>query len=247
MDQVQAASQRLADGLANDVAAAWDSFESGGLSRREFEAVVVVLVARANQVGVQLADIGVTTEMIRQIRQPARPLGLAPTPVQVDTARIAADVDRILDATPITVSPEDLSSSRRVRLADWSRTEPLLTVASTVQVAMAERGANGWVRQTDSDPCPLCVAWADGVVRSPSTRMKRHNGCACIQRPVFGSEVSVDRESVARLFDDDLADASAAQNPGQMVQDLITGIQADIADPTRPRRQYDTAGGFTFI
>lgn len=187
MDQVQAASLRLADALGADVAAAWDSFESGVLSRREFEAVVVSLVARANQAGVQLADIGVTTEMVRQTRLPASPLGLRPTAVQVDVDRMIADIDRIVTGSPETVAPEDLSASRRSRLAEWSRSEPLLTVASSVQVAMAERGASGWVRQTDADPCRLCAGWADGVVRSPGTRMKRHNGCACIQRPVFST------------------------------------------------------------
>lgn len=187
MDQVQAASLRLADALGSDVANAWDAYSAGDLSRRQFEAVVVALVARANQVGVQLADIGITTEMVRQLRRPAAPLGLRPSAVQVDQRRITADIDRIIDASPITVAPEDLSASRRLRLSEWARSEPLLTVASSVQVAMARRGANGWVRQTDSDPCRLCIGWADGVVRSPGTRMKRHNGCACIQRPVFST------------------------------------------------------------
>lgn len=231
MDQVQAASLRLADAVAADVARAWDAHLSGDLSRRQFEAAIVALVARANQVGVQLADVGVTAEMVRQLRIPASPLGLRPTAVQVDPHRITDDVQRIIAAEPETVAAEDLASSRRDRLADWSRTEPLLTVASSVQVAMVERGANGWVRQTDADPCRLCVGWADGVVRSPGTRMKRHNGCACIQVPVFSTSVTSEREQVSRLSDAELAAIAAEQNPGQAVQDLIAGIQADIARP----------------
>jgi len=183
MEQVQTSTLRLADGLRDRLARLWASYEADRLALADFRSLAAVAVAQANQAGVQLADIGLAAEVTRQIRRPTAPLGLRPTPVQTDQRRILRDVDRIIESVPATV--ENLSASRGTRLGDWGRTEPLLTVATAVQTGMTRRGAEGWVRQVDADPCPLCVQLDDGVVRSTSVRMARHPGCGCVQSPIF--------------------------------------------------------------
>lgn len=154
--------------------ALWALVEAGDLTVPRFRALGASLIAQANQAGVQLADMGLTAEVTRQLRRPTAPLGLRPTPVQVDRDRIAGGIDRII------AEPDPKGA-----LARLGRSEPLLTVAATVQTAMVRRGATGWTRQLDNDPCKVCSGWADGVVRSTGTRMARHVGCGCIQQPVF--------------------------------------------------------------
>jgi hypothetical protein len=106
--------------------------------------------------------------------------------VQLDQSRIAANLDSVLAERPDIASTDELlAESRKVRLSALARSEPLLTVAATVQVGMVRHGARGWVRMTDADPCKLCVGWSDGRVRATSVRMARHNGCACMAAPVF--------------------------------------------------------------
>lgn len=186
MNRTQAASRRLADRTAARVAELWAMAETGQITPTEFRRLAGIAVASANAQGVTLADLGITAELIRQRRRAARPLGLRPTAAQLNQSRIARDIDRILDEIPaIADTPELLSESRRGRLASWAASEPLLTVAMTVGVAMVARGAKGWTRQLVGDNCPMCIAWADGVTRQPGTRMARHPGCDCIQAPTF--------------------------------------------------------------
>lgn len=186
MNQTQTVSRRLADRTAARVAELWAMADAGEISPSEFRRLAAIAVASANAQGVTLADLGITAELIRQRRSAARPLGLRPTATQLDQRRIVRDIDRILETNPaIADTPELLAESRRGRLASWAASEPLLTVATTVGVAMVARGAKGWTRQLVGDNCPKCIDWADGVVRAPGTRMARHPGCDCIQAPTF--------------------------------------------------------------
>lgn len=186
MELVQQASQRLADDTASRVVALWAVVEAGGLSEAEFSPLAAALIATANAAGVTLADLGLTAEVTRQLRAPASPLGLLPDRVQTDQARIVAGLDSVIAEQPIGAdTPDALAESRRARLARFARSEPLITVATAVQAGMRARGAAGWTRQTAGKSCELCTGWADGMVRSPSVQMARHNGCDCIQSPIF--------------------------------------------------------------
>jgi hypothetical protein len=187
VEQTQAASLRLADRAERRITGLWQLHLRGQLTRAEFRAIAAASVAEANTAGVGLADIGVAAEATRALRQPVGPLGLSPTAVQVDQSRIAGDIDRIVDDRPVTVPADQLSESRNERLRRLARSEPLLTVAASVQTAMSGQGADGWTRRLDNDPCPACVGWADGVVRPVGTRMARHLGCACIQQPTWSA------------------------------------------------------------
>lgn len=154
--------------------ALWATVEAGDMTIARFRSLGASLIATANQSGVQLADIGLTAEITRQLGRPSSPIGLRATAVQVDRERIGSAIDGI-------VATQDPVPSLR----SLARSEPFLTVATAVQAGMQRRGASGWTRGLSGGSCPLCTGWADGVVRSADTRMVRHHGCDCIQTPVF--------------------------------------------------------------
>lgn len=173
MQQVQTAARRLADRTSAEILALWAQLEAEEITPARFRSAAVVVIAQANAAGVTLADLGLAAEVARQLGRAARPLGLSDA-VAVDQARIGAGVDQAAsgDSPPAALD----------RLA---RSEPLLTVANGVQLAMVAHGAAGWTRMLTGTSCPLCTGWADGVVRPAQTRMARHVGCDCIQAPVF--------------------------------------------------------------
>src|SRR5690606_41879062 len=109
-------------------------------------------------------------------RPPAPPLGLRPTPAQVAPRWLRAEIVRSLPR-----HPDDSPASG---LTAWARSEPLVTVATAMQLALRLRGA-WWVRSLTGSSCPLCTRWADGRARPPTVRMGRHRGCDCLQQPVF--------------------------------------------------------------
>lgn len=176
MEQAHRANNRLADTTANQVGTVWAQVEQGDLDLGGFRAAAPVIVARANTRGVALADLIIASEATRQLRRPVPPLGLRPTRAQVDQERMRAEIDRILD-----LHPDDSPASG---LTEWARSEPLVTVATAMQLGLRLRGA-WWVRSLTGTSCPLCTGWADGRARPPTVRMGRHRGCDCLQQPVF--------------------------------------------------------------
>lgn len=185
MQRVQTAADRIVNQATRNVETLWRRHEAGTITLDRFRALAAAVLVRANARGVSVADLGLSRELTRNLGRPVRPLGLRPTPEQLDQRRVRDALDTVITGNLDTISdPVEVAESRRRRLAQVARSEPLLTVAATVQVGMQRRNLPGWVRQVDADPCPKCVAWADGVVRPAGTRMARHNGCACIQRPV---------------------------------------------------------------
>lgn len=186
MELVQAVAGRLAERTAAGVVALWEQVESGALTEERFRSLASAMIATANAAGVTLADLGLSAEVTRQTGVSSRPLGLRPDRVQADQARIAAGLDSVLAEQPSRAdTPDALAESRRARLSQFARSEPLLTVATAVQTGMARHGASGWVRQTSGKSCPLCVNWDDGVVRPTTVRMARHPGCDCVPAPTW--------------------------------------------------------------
>lgn len=174
MERTQQASNRLADRTRAEILGLWAQVVAGTLTTSRFRTRAAAVVARANTAGVQLADIGLAAEITRQLRRPTPPLGLRPNRTQVDQSRMARDIDRLTTLDDPTDS-----------LGQWARSEPLLTVATAVQVGMQRRGIERWTRGLSGASCPLCTGWADGVARPTSVRMVRHPGCDCIQQPVL--------------------------------------------------------------
>lgn len=178
VERLQATSLRLADRTGAAVAALYGS--------SDFDTLAAALVVRANVRAAQLADLALVAEYRRQLRQAVAPLGLAPDELQIDEDRILAALTATLDDDPIDLTDDaELAASRRARLTQVARAEPLVTVSTAMHAAMSERKVPGWVRLPDSNPCPACSRWADGVVRPSTVRMARHRGCACIQQPVL--------------------------------------------------------------
>lgn len=175
MERTQQAARRLAEHTSEQIRRLWAAHKAGDLTLDQFRTQAAALVAVANTAGVQLADLGVAAEATLQLQRVTPPLGLTPTPVQIDQDRIAADIDRI------TSRNDDPTGE----LGDWARSEPLLTVATAVQAAMVAREVAGWTRVLSGGSCPLCVRWGDGVTRPVTVRMARHPGCDCIQQPQF--------------------------------------------------------------
>ena len=181
MERTQATSLALADRTSAQVGALWDRV-GDGLTVPQFQRLAAQVIVQANAQGVALIDLGLTAEVLRQLGRITPPLGLRPTADQIDTERISGRIGELLDQD---VKTTDLAASQRLRLEYLAHSEPLLTVAVTMQAAMAAHGAKGWTRALDDKPCPACVSLADGVVRPTGTTMRRHPNCGCMQAPVF--------------------------------------------------------------
>lgn len=159
-------------------------FSSGEIDRRSFEAATAIVIARARQRGVTLADLALTADIIRHGGRLEAPLAIEAPDSDLD--RLQTSIATVLDEDIASVeTPEDLMASQRLRLGRLARDSTAEAAVFGMTTAMVQRSVPGWVRETDPDPCPVCRGLADGVVRSPRVVMKRHAGCACVQRPVF--------------------------------------------------------------
>lgn len=186
MSRFHDAAVRLAAATADEVAALWQRHVAGSLSERQLIALAARAIAGANRRAVTVADLGIATQVIEQLRRPVPMLGLVATERDLDQTRLADAVGVVLvEEVESAGSPDALASSRENRLIRLARDEPLKVLATAAGVAMVERGVEGWVRETDANPCKLCTGWADGVVRSPAVPMNRHTGCSCVPRTVI--------------------------------------------------------------
>ncbi len=186
MTILRARAGALATATEADVARLWQLRLVAGLSESRFLRFVGLAIVRANVAATSLADLVLTALVIRHLRQPVSPLGLVPTPAQIDVERLseAARTVLVTDVASIDTA-EGLEESRARRLRRLARAEPLGTAQDSLQRAMAQRELAGWLRSTGPDPCERCRGWADGQVRAPTVAMKRHPGCTCEQVPQF--------------------------------------------------------------
>ena len=168
---------QLGDRADARIRALWQAHEQGRIGRDEFVDLAAVLIAQHRNRAVSAADVAVAVEIARQMGQPVTPVGLAAAD---DTDRLSRSVTTVL-ADDVEFDGDDLTRSRSDRLARLSRAETLKAGVVATQAAWLLQGpSDGWRRQTDRDPCPICVNWADGVVRPWTIRMARHTNCACI-------------------------------------------------------------------
>jgi hypothetical protein len=178
MNRFDRTVRRLTEMSRREVLSLLAQFEAGEIDRREFEASVALVIAQNQVRAAKIADIGMAAMVSEQLKMLVSPLGLPAD--RVDQARMVRAVGTILAFDPKTV---DLTVSRQLRFGRLAVAEPAAQLQDTMHRAMAGHGVTGWVRQTDSDPCPLCTELADGVVRSFRSKMSRHEGCVCIPRP----------------------------------------------------------------
>lgn len=125
------------------------------------------------------ATVAVDVSVAKQAGKEGRP-----------TVKPFSDRVRLRGAVEQTATDKDGKAEdpekRRMRVKRIAKSEPHSTAQDTMPEAMQRHGFRGWIRVPNKDACPLCRRWADGKPRSPKTRMVRHPGCTCIQRPVSG-------------------------------------------------------------
>lgn len=167
------ALKRLTREAQRDVLRLLGRYEEGGISKRQFEAAVAVAISRSQVRGARLGDASMASLL------GTAPIGLEAS--RVDQRRMVRAVRTILGSDLVS---EDVRLSRQARFERLARAEPAAQVQDTMQDSMQRNGVERWVRRTDAEPCPLCTDLADGIARSASVRMTRHEGCLCHPMPV---------------------------------------------------------------
>lgn len=184
MSKLRDATFRLATQTERQLTTAFDRYARGDISRSSFELVAAQLLAGARARGVALADLSLTADHMRALRRTLSPVGLMPP--EDDFDRLRGSFKSVLDEeVDYAGDIATLRGSQRLRIQRLGRDSAAEIVPWALHLLMNERGAAGWTRETDRDPCTVCRNLADGIVRSPAVVMKRHTGCMCVQRTVF--------------------------------------------------------------
>lgn len=175
---------RLVDRTEKEITALFGRWQRGEISEDQFEVLGATVLARARARGVTLADLGLSV-LISQQLGPTSPIGFQlPDDEQL---RLRKSVRSVLDLRPDSAgNPEQLTTSRLTRMQRLARdTSAEAVIYAASQIMQRREVQGGWVRETDSQPCVMCMSLADGVVRSWSVQMKRHTGCTCFPAPSF--------------------------------------------------------------
>ena len=160
----------------------WDLHEAGVVDRDEFVEAAAAVIAVGNEQAVSAADVELAVQLA--VDDDVDPVGVDRPAGDVD--RLMLSVGTVLAADVVTAdTAEQMSESRAARLGRLSAAEPLAAGQDGFMAAMAARAVPGWIRVTDSDPCPLCQTLSDGRVRPPTVPFVRHPGCTCMQQPVL--------------------------------------------------------------
>ena len=158
---------RLADRVATQVAAAYDSWQAGGITEEQFRAVVEAYLAAADNRATALADVALAMTLTAQRRQAVAPLGLTPPP---------------LDHGP-RIGELVAAGAVVEKWRSYGRGSTLARAQDAYADAMVERGVPAWTRVLNAGACELCQDLA-GEVLPGSARMYHHDGCGCTQRPI---------------------------------------------------------------
>lgn len=148
----------------------WDRREAGDLTAEQFIALATAVAVRVNARAAVFADVALAADLTARTGSAVPALGLFPDP---------GDADR-LDGALRTLLDDGPTRDRVTRLA---RNEPLSSAAEARHDGIARSiHTEGWTRQTDADPCKLCIDLT-GPVLPKYARMARHTGCSCVQIP----------------------------------------------------------------
>lgn len=172
LEEVAASSQ-------DDLQELLERFKDGDLTGAEFVAAATAATVKANARAAVFADVALAADLTARSGSAVAPIGLGPDPG--DAARLGKSFATLLDE----LDPGPLTQSDIDRIRRLAREEPLATAARSRGEGIARsRLVEGWTRQLDRDPCPLCIDWA-GPVLPPSARMARHTSCSCVQIPAM--------------------------------------------------------------
>lgn len=163
---------RLAQRVADQLAALHARYEAGTLTREEFVALAVPFLDAARARAVALADVALAAELSRLRRQIVNPLGIEPPPADVEGA--VAD----------TLDSDQYRLDALAAVAVLARAVTLQTAQEATHEAMVEHGVEVWVRDLNAGACELCVDLASQGEAPITVQMHQHKGCGCAQRPV---------------------------------------------------------------
>lgn len=146
-----------------------------------FTASLAAVIAGYNARAAALAETAFAAEATVALQTAVPVLGL---PVVDDLDRLTKSATTVLDTARASEVPEKI-------VGRLGRAEPLNTAARTYSDTIRESPlTEGWVRQTDADPCTLCVWWSrSGRVWPKAHPMPTHTGCACVPRPVWAKHI----------------------------------------------------------
>lgn len=182
--------EQLTSRTEREIAALWRRSREGVIDQDTFVEIAVLLLARSRAQGVVIADLAVSAAVARALDVDVDPIGLS-TPDN-DADRLVTSIRSVLtEDIKGATTPEERDRSRGLRLERLSRDSVPDALTWAMGLAMATHAKAterriGWIRATDIDPCRICRNLADGVVRPPEVRMKRHNGCDCVPQVVIG-------------------------------------------------------------
>ena len=161
---------RLAQRLADQLAALHTRYEEGQLTRSEFVTTATAFLDGAAARATALADVALAAEVSRLRRQVAIPLGLAPTPVQESVVTEALDSPQYEQDGPGAVEV-------------LARAVTLAAAQDATQNGMRQHEIKYWTRDPNAGACEVCEDLADGLVTVDQV-MWTHKGCGCARRPV---------------------------------------------------------------
>jgi hypothetical protein len=179
VDEYQAQTQGLAARTEAAVLGLYGQLTAGEIDTDTTIPLIAAVVNRANAAAVALADAWLAVQIETQARQPVPVVGVLP---EDGSDRLMKGVTTILF---------DIVEDAVTRLARMARAEPLESSCWGTHEAMQEQPlVEGWVRQTDSDPCQLCQWWSrNGRVWPKDHRMPTHKGCNCQPRIVLVRDI----------------------------------------------------------
>lgn len=175
--------QQLADDAAAAVAGAYQAWQAGTITDAALVALLTDVLTAATHRGRIAGDAYAAGALADQTGRPTRPVGART--VTADRARFSKAARQIV---------QDAANETRdtaMQLERIARNEPIAAAQQQALDTYRSHGVTGYRRQTDADPCELCVwlvkAHLDpegiGYIYPTSKPMHRHIGCNCTPIP----------------------------------------------------------------
>lgn len=187
------------------VSAAYLSLEDGALTAEEFTRVVVNVVQVGNARG-RILGQAIARALIEAETQAAEITSMRRTP-----GIVRPEEDRLTKAVATILASEHETLMQLQRLAD---NEPKQAAADgAADVIRGSKKVSGWVREVESEACPLCLWWGRaGRVWQPDHPMPRHTGCVCSPKPVTTTTGNYQTEKQAKSAAERAAERSRSND-----------------------------------
>jgi hypothetical protein len=194
-DQYQQQTATLAATSVAQVAAVYAALQAGQITTAVAEQLIAAVINTANAAASTLADAYVSAQIEQAAGIPTPTTGIPPTD----------DLDRLVKAAHTILSeppqdhhaaqsgepPPDPLRTAGLRFERLAHAEPLETAQHfTIDVMAQQPLVEGWTRQTDADPCQLCVWWwREGRIWPKEHPFQSHKGCNCQPKVVLAEHI----------------------------------------------------------